>query len=432
MLKARADRLTLWLVGLDRYPKRAILAVNDLILFNAGVVARHVVAARRAICSAQLANVPASWRPRPFIGIATFFQLRVLPHGDALHRRRAALMLTAGAVGFSALYWGLLVYFSGVYSVPRSVVVLYPMLATALIWLQPPGGGIAAQGRGRGAPHARARSRADRADLWRRHHRRAAARRPARRPAATGRSASSIPAARSPASIVAGLKVYAARAPRSGSFRATAWMKCCWPCRRRSRRDRQAALRQLEQLKVRVRTLPAIEDVAAGRVTVSDLRPVEADDLLGRDPVPAGHRPAGAQHRGQVGDGDGGRRLHRLGARAPDHAATARSGSYCWRGARATSTKSSWKSRPCCRLQRCSPDRRAATDRVPCSAPSSTAALVRSEHRAERASRPSITRPPSSMCRWSSTIRWSGCATTPSAPPRWPMPRSPAAWSGSC
>ena len=52
------------------------------------------------------------------------------------------------------------------------------------------------------------------------------------------------------------------------------------------RRDRQAALRQLEQLKVRVRTLPAIEDVAAGRVTVSDLRPVEADDLLGRDPVP--------------------------------------------------------------------------------------------------------------------------------------------------
>ncbi len=52
------------------------------------------------------------------------------------------------------------------------------------------------------------------------------------------------------------------------------------------RHDRQAALRQLERLKVRVRTLPAIEDVAAGRVTVSDLRPVEADDLLGREPVP--------------------------------------------------------------------------------------------------------------------------------------------------
>jgi FlaA1/EpsC-like NDP-sugar epimerase len=52
------------------------------------------------------------------------------------------------------------------------------------------------------------------------------------------------------------------------------------------RRDRQAALRQLEALNMRVRTLPAIEDVAAGRVTVSDLRPVDTEDLLGRDPVP--------------------------------------------------------------------------------------------------------------------------------------------------
>ena len=52
------------------------------------------------------------------------------------------------------------------------------------------------------------------------------------------------------------------------------------------RRERQAALRQLEPLMVSVRTLPAIEDLAAGRVTVSDLRPVEAEDLLGRDPVP--------------------------------------------------------------------------------------------------------------------------------------------------
>jgi FlaA1/EpsC-like NDP-sugar epimerase len=52
------------------------------------------------------------------------------------------------------------------------------------------------------------------------------------------------------------------------------------------RRDRREALRELERLKVRVRTLPAIEDVAAGRFTVSDLRPVGAEDLLGREPVP--------------------------------------------------------------------------------------------------------------------------------------------------
>jgi FlaA1/EpsC-like NDP-sugar epimerase len=54
---------------------------------------------------------------------------------------------------------------------------------------------------------------------------------------------------------------------------------------RAQRRERRAALQQLEQLKMRVRTLPAMEDLATGRVAVSDLRPVEADDLLGRDPV---------------------------------------------------------------------------------------------------------------------------------------------------
>ena len=52
------------------------------------------------------------------------------------------------------------------------------------------------------------------------------------------------------------------------------------------RRERREALRQLETLGVVVRTLPAMEDLAAGRVTVSDLRPVEAEDLLGREPVP--------------------------------------------------------------------------------------------------------------------------------------------------
>jgi FlaA1/EpsC-like NDP-sugar epimerase len=50
--------------------------------------------------------------------------------------------------------------------------------------------------------------------------------------------------------------------------------------------ERQTVLRQLELLKVSVRTLPAMEDLALGRVTVNDLRHVEADDLLGREPVP--------------------------------------------------------------------------------------------------------------------------------------------------
>ncbi len=35
-----------------------------------------------------------------------------------------------------------------------------------------------------------------------------------------------------------------------------------------------------------VRTMPSLEDIAAGRVSVTDLKSVELEDLLGRDPVP--------------------------------------------------------------------------------------------------------------------------------------------------
>ena len=52
------------------------------------------------------------------------------------------------------------------------------------------------------------------------------------------------------------------------------------------RRERRAVLKRLEHHPVRIKTLPAIEDIAVGRVSVTDLRPVDVGDLLGRDPVP--------------------------------------------------------------------------------------------------------------------------------------------------
>jgi FlaA1/EpsC-like NDP-sugar epimerase len=52
------------------------------------------------------------------------------------------------------------------------------------------------------------------------------------------------------------------------------------------RRQRSAVLKWLEHYPVRVQILPAMQDLAAGRVTVNALRPVEVDDLLGRDAAP--------------------------------------------------------------------------------------------------------------------------------------------------
>lgn len=52
------------------------------------------------------------------------------------------------------------------------------------------------------------------------------------------------------------------------------------------RHQRRAVIKSLERLPVIVKTLPALEDIASGRVQISDLRPIDVEDLLGRDPVP--------------------------------------------------------------------------------------------------------------------------------------------------
>lgn len=52
-----------------------------------------------------------------------------------------------------------------------------------------------------------------------------------------------------------------------------------------SRKQRNEILTALGKHQVSVRTLPSLTDLAQGRVTVSDLRELEIDDLLGRDPV---------------------------------------------------------------------------------------------------------------------------------------------------
>ncbi len=52
------------------------------------------------------------------------------------------------------------------------------------------------------------------------------------------------------------------------------------------RQERREILKELEGKPVALRIMPAMEDIAAGRVAVTDLRPVDVADLLGRDPVP--------------------------------------------------------------------------------------------------------------------------------------------------
>lgn len=54
----------------------------------------------------------------------------------------------------------------------------------------------------------------------------------------------------------------------------------------RLRPKRRAVIERLSGLPVRVKTMPSIADIAADRISVTDLRPIDVHDLLGREPVP--------------------------------------------------------------------------------------------------------------------------------------------------
>jgi FlaA1/EpsC-like NDP-sugar epimerase len=56
-----------------------------------------------------------------------------------------------------------------------------------------------------------------------------------------------------------------------------------------TRRRRNEILGQIRVAKVAVRTLPSVTDLAQGKVSVSDLRELDIDDLLGREPVMPNH-----------------------------------------------------------------------------------------------------------------------------------------------
>jgi FlaA1/EpsC-like NDP-sugar epimerase len=56
-----------------------------------------------------------------------------------------------------------------------------------------------------------------------------------------------------------------------------------------SRQRRNDILESLSRHKLAVRTLPVLSDIATGKVSVSDLRELDIDDLLGREPVQPNH-----------------------------------------------------------------------------------------------------------------------------------------------
>lgn len=67
-----------------------------------------------------------------------------------------------------------------------------------------------------------------------------------------------------------------------------------------SRERRNQIVTSLQELPVHVRTLPSMADLASGRVTVQDIRELDIEDLLGREPVPPRQDLVARDLRGRV------------------------------------------------------------------------------------------------------------------------------------
>ena len=52
---------------------------------------------------------------------------------------------------------------------------------------------------------------------------------------------------------------------------------------------RNQIIKHLEQFSIKIKTLPGVSELISGNVTINDIKEIEIEDLLGREPIPADH-----------------------------------------------------------------------------------------------------------------------------------------------
>ena len=274
-------RSAVWLIERPRWFKRIFLIVNDMALLTIALWAAY---------SLRLSQfyVPESFgmillmAAAPIIGVITF-------HMRGLYKLVTRFIGPSGttriyiAVVIAVLIWALVVLMSGVKGHPRSVVVIYGLIAAGLIRVSRQ---WAAALLLHVAPQHKPVSLDERKNVI-----------------IYGTGAMGIQLLRAlnetgqyrtvafidndpslAGQVVHGVKVVRAnKIAKLISHENVKEVMLALPSTLRN--ERRVAIKALEPYPVQVKTLPALEEIASGRVEVSDLRPIDVEDLLGRDPV---------------------------------------------------------------------------------------------------------------------------------------------------
>ena len=274
-------RFAVWLIERPRWFKRTVLIINDLALLTIALWLAYTLRLSRLYVPPSLDK----WMlfvAAPIIGVIVFYM-------RGLYKLVTRFIGPEGttriylAVIIASVIWALVVLMAGVKDHPRSVIVIYALIAVLLIRLSRQWAGATLL---RLAPEHKGVSFDERKrviiygagtigiQLLR-----------ALNETGTYKTVAFIDSNPSLAGqMVHGVKVL--RPEKIGKTIADENVKevlLATPSALRG--ERRLAIRLLEAYPVVVKTLPALEEIASGHVEISDLRPIDVEDLLGRDPV---------------------------------------------------------------------------------------------------------------------------------------------------
>jgi FlaA1/EpsC-like NDP-sugar epimerase len=273
--------LAVWLIERPRWFKRTLLIINDFVMLSIALWGAYSLRLSRAY-EPETLEVFLLMLAAPVVGVIVFYWRGLYKLVTRFIGPEGTTRIYT-AVIIAAVSWALLVLMSGIQGQPRSVVVIYALIAAGLIRLSRQWAGALLL---RSAPQYKP-VRSDKRknviiygagpvgiQLLR-----------ALNETGTYRPVGFIDANPSLAGqMVHGVKV--ARPEKIAKLIADENVEevlLATPSALRG--ERRVALKVLESFPVVVKTLPALEEIASGNVEVSDLRPIDVEDLLGRDPV---------------------------------------------------------------------------------------------------------------------------------------------------
>ena len=282
------------LITLPRWAKRTLLISNDFLILSFALWAAYSLRLNTFYIPPDKSTL-ILFVLAPVIGVITFYFRGLYKLVTRYFQDEAAGRIYI-TIFLAVLVWALMLYLSGIPGVPRSVVIIYCFFAAALTRLSRHFAGLLL----RSVPNITMASLD-----------------PRTRVLIYGAGAAGMELLRSlrdskdykPIGFIDDnkslwgqsinkLKVY--KSDKIGKLiRRDGVQEIFLAIASATRQRRRDVIRKLEGYPIKVKTLPAIEDIASGRVEISDLRPIDVEDLLGRDPVPPDTKLLGQYIRGK-------------------------------------------------------------------------------------------------------------------------------------